>query len=206
MDILIVKILYDLFDNKNLYEILFKNNVLLMLSNYLMNFEIEKNEKYEEVIRNVFEIFKLINKNTDEDNNKTTHSMVQNPLVEDENLQILIFKKAYSLAGFSKNEESILSCLSLIHIMLSKFSSTLLYSNDMVKSVIELVPPFFKSKRIEIIKYSLCIFEIILNKKIEYFQQEYISSNNQNFSIKSLVYSIMNLVNEFSGNYELLRK
>ena len=205
MDILIVKILYDLFDNKNLYEILFKNNVLLMLSNYLMNFEIEKNEKYEEVIRNVFEIFKLINKNTDEDNNKTTHSMVQNPLVEDENLQILIFKKAYSLAGFSKNEESILSCLSLIHIMLSKFSSTLLYSNDMVKSVIELVPPFFKSKRIEIIKYSLCIFEIILNKKIEYFQQEYISSNNQNFSIKSLVYSIMNLVNEFSGNYELLR-
>ena len=43
MDILIVKILYDLFDNKNLYEILFKNNILLMLSNYLMNFEIEKN-------------------------------------------------------------------------------------------------------------------------------------------------------------------
>ena len=205
MDILIVKILYDLFDNRNLYEILFKNNVLLMLSNYLMNFEIEKNEKYEEVIRNVFEIFKLINKNTEEENNKMGHLMVQNPIAEDENLQILIFKKAYSLAGFSKNEESILSCLSLINIMLSKFSSTLIYSNDMVKSIIELVPPFFKSKRIEIIKYSLCIFEIILNKKIDYFQEEYISSNNQNFSIKSLVCSIMNLVNEFSGNYELLR-
>ena len=205
MDILIVKVLYDLFENRNLYEILFKNNVLLMLSNYLMNFEIEKNEKYEEVIRNVFEIFKLINKNTEEENNKLGHLMVQNPLVEDENLQILIFKKAYSLAGFSKNEESILSCLSLINIMLSKFSSTLLYSNDTVKSVIELIPPFFKNKRIEIIKYSLCIFEIILNKKIDYFEQEYISSNNQNFSIKSLVFSIMNLVNDFSGNYELLR-
>ena len=89
--------------------------------------------------------------------------------------------------------------------MLSKFSSTLLYSNDTVKSIIELIPPFFKNKRIEIIKYSLCIFEIILNKKIDYFEQEYISSNNQNFSIKSLVFSIMNLVNDFSGNYELLR-
>ena len=205
MDVLIVKILCDLFDNRNLYEILFKNNVLLMLSNYLMNFEIEKNEKYEEVIRNVFEIFKLINKNTEEENNKSGHLMVQNPLVEDENLQILIFKKAYSLAAFSKNEESILSCLSLIYTMLSKFSSTLLYSNETVKSIIELVPPFFKNKRIEIIRYSLCIFEIILNKKSEYFQQEYVSANNQNFSIKSLVYSIMNLVNDFSGNYELLR-
>ena len=30
MDVVIVKILYDLFDNKNLYEVLFKNNVLLM--------------------------------------------------------------------------------------------------------------------------------------------------------------------------------
>ena len=207
MDILIVKILYDLFDNRNLYDILFKNNVLLMLSNYLTNFEIEKNEKYEEVIRNVFEIFKLINKNTDEESNKSGHVIIQNPLIEDENLQMLIFKKAYSLASFSKNEESILSCLSLINIMLSKFSSTLLYSNDIVKSIIELIPPFFKNKRIEIIKYSLSIFEIILNKKSEHFQQEYVSStsNNQNFSIKNLVYSIMNLVNEFFGNYDLLR-
>jgi len=205
MDILIVKILYDLFDNRNLYEILFKNNVLLMLSNYLTNFEVEKNEKYEEVIRNVFEIFKLINKNTDEESNKLGHLIIQNPLIEDENLQMLIFKKAYFLASFSKNEESILSCLSLIDIMLSKFSSTLLYSNDIVKSIIELIPPFFKNKRIEIIKYSLSIFEIILNKKNEHFQQEYVLSNNQNFSIKNLVYSIMNLVNEFSGNYELLR-
>ncbi len=205
MDVVIVKILYDLFDNRNLYEILFKNNVLLMLSNYLMNFEVEKNEKYEEVIRNVFEIFKLIIKNTEEENNKLGHLSIQNPLVEDENLQRLIFKKAYSLAAISKNEESILSCLSLINIMLSKFTSTLLFSNDAVKSIIELVPPFFKSKKIEIIKYSLCIFEIILNKKSEYFQQEFISSNNQNFSIKSLVYSVVNLVNDFSGNYELLR-
>ena len=166
MDILIVKILYDLFDNRNLYDILFKNNVLLMLSNYLTNFEIEKNEKYEEVIRNVFEIFKLINKNTDEESNKSGHVIIQNPLIEDENLQMLIFKKAYSLASFSKNEESILSCLSLINIMLSKFSSTLLYSNDIVKSIIELIPPFFKNKRIEIIKYSLSIFEIIFSKNM----------------------------------------
>ena len=146
------------------------------------------NEKYEEVIRNVFEIFKLINKNTDEESNKSGHVIIQNPLIEDENLQMLIFKKAYSLASFSKNEESILSCLSLINIMLSKFSSTLLYSNDIVKSIIELIPPFFKNKRIEIIKYSLSIFEIILNKKSEHFQQEYVSStsNNQNFSIKNL--------------------
>ena len=148
MDVVIVKILYDLFDNRNLYEILFKNNVLLMLSNYLMNFEVEKNEKYEEVIRNVFEIFKLIIKNTEEENNKLGHLSIQNPLVEDENLQRLIFKKAYSLAAISKNEESILSCLSLINIMLSKFTSTLLFSNDAVKSIIELVPPFFKSKKI----------------------------------------------------------
>ena len=42
MDVVIVKILYDLFDNKNLYEVLFENNVLLILSNYLMNFEVEK--------------------------------------------------------------------------------------------------------------------------------------------------------------------
>ena len=205
MDILIVKILYDLFDNRNIYDFLFKNNILLMLSNYLTNFEIDKNEKYEEVIRNVFEIFKLINKNTDEESNKLNHLIIQNPLIEDKNLQMLIFKKAYSLASFSKNEESILSCLSLINIMLSKFSSTLLYSNEIAKSIIELIPPFFENKRIEIIKYSLSIFEIILNKKSEHFHQEYVSSNNQNFSIKNLVYSIMNLVNEFFGNYELLR-
>ena len=204
MDVVIVKILYDLFDNRNLYEVLFKNNVLLMLSNYLINFEVEKNEKYEEVIKNVFEIFKLINKNTDEDNNRAGHSVIQNPLIEDENLQMLIFKKAYSLAAYSKNESSILSCLSLLQIMLFKFSSTLLNSNETVKSIIELVPPFFKYKKIEIIKYSLSIFEIILNKKSTYFQEIYVQSSNQTFSIKSLVHSVINLVNEFSGNYELL--
>ena len=204
MDVVIVKILYDLFDNKNLYEVLFKNNVLLMLSNYLTNFEVEKNEKYEEVIKNVFEIFKLINKNTEEENNRGGHSNVQNPLIEDENLQLLIFKKAYSLAAYSKNESSLLSCLSLLQIMLFKFSSTLLNSNDTVKSIIELVPPFFKNKKIEIIKYSLSIFEIILNKKSTYFQDIYVQSSNQAFSIKSLVHSVINLVNEFSGNYELL--
>ena len=204
MDVVIVKILYDLFDNKNLYEVLFKNNVLLMLSNYLINFEVEKNEKYEEVIKNVFEIFKLINKNTDEENNRIGHSNVQNPLIEDENLQMLIFKKAYSLAAYSKNESSILSCLSLLQIMLFKFSSTLLTSNETVKSIIELVPPFFKNKKIEIIKYSLSIFEIILNKKSSYFQEVYVQSSNQAFSVKSLVHSVINLVNEFSGNYELL--
>ena len=204
MDVVIVKILYDLFDNKNLYEVLFKNNVLLMLSNYLTNFEVEKNEKYEEVIKNVFEIFKLINKNTEEENNRGGHSNVQNPLIEDENLQLLIFKKVYSLAAYSKNESSLLSCLSLLQIMLFKFSSTLLNSNDTVKSIIELVPPFFKNKKIEIIKYSLSIFEIILNKKSTYFQDIYVQSSNQAFSIKSLVHSVINLVNEFSGNYELL--
>ena len=183
MDVVIVKILYDLFDNKNLYEVLFKNNVLLMLSNYLTNFEVEKNEKYEEVIKNVFEIFKLINKNTEEENNRGGHSNVQNPLIEDENLQLLIFKKVYSLAAYSKNESSLLSCLSLLQIMLFKFSSTLLNSNDTVKSIIELVPPFFKNKKIEIIKYSLSIFEIILNKKSSYFQEIYVQSSNQTFSI-----------------------
>ena len=175
-----------------------------MLSNYLTNFEVEKNEKYEEVIKNVFEIFKLINKNTEEENNRGGHSNVQNPLIEDENLQLLIFKKAYSLAAYSKNESSLLSCLSLLQIMLFKFSSTLLNSNDTVKSIIELVPPFFKNKKIEIIKYSLSIFEIILNKKSTYFQDIYVQSSNQAFSIKSLVHSVINLVNEFSGNYELL--
>ena len=39
IDVVIIKILYDLFDNKYLYEILFENNVLLILSNHLMNFE-----------------------------------------------------------------------------------------------------------------------------------------------------------------------
>ncbi len=34
IDVVIVKILYDLFDNKNLYEVLFENNMLLILSNY----------------------------------------------------------------------------------------------------------------------------------------------------------------------------
>ena len=204
MDIVIVKILYDLFDNKNLYELLFENNVLLILSNYLMNFEVEKNEKYEEVIRNVFEIFKLINKNTDEENNKVGHSNLQNPLIDDENLQLLIFKKSYSLAAFSKSESSILSCLSLLQIMLSKFSLSLLATNENIKSIIELVPPFFKNKNMEIIKYSLSIFEIILNKKSTYFQETYVQSSNQIFSIKSLVHSVINLVNEYSGNYELL--
>ena len=204
MDVVIVKILYDLFDNKNLYEVLFENNVLLILSNYLMNFEVEKNEKYEEVIRNVFEIFKLINKNTDEENNKIGHSTLQNPLVDDENLQLLIFKKSYSLAAFSKSEPSILSCLSLLQIMLSKFSSTLLNTNENIKSIIELVPPFFKNKNMDIIKHSLSIFEIILNKKGSYFQESYVQSSNQTFSIKSLVHSVINLVNEYSGNYELL--
>ena len=42
MDIVIVKILYDLFDNKSLYEVFFKNDVLSMLSNYLTIFELKK--------------------------------------------------------------------------------------------------------------------------------------------------------------------
>ena len=205
MDVVIVKILNDLFENKGLYEILFENNVLLILSNYLTNFEVEKNEKYEEVVRNVFEIFKLINKNTDDDmNGKNSGHNILNPLKGDDNLQALIFKKAYSLAAFSKSENSILSCLSLLQIMLMKFSATLLKTNDSVKSIIELVPPFFKNKNLEIIKYSLSIFELILNKKTAYFQEIYALSSNQTFSIKSLVHSIINLVNEFSGNYELL--
>ena len=203
MDMVIVKILYDLFENKNLYELLFENNVLLILSNYLTNFEVEKNEKYEEVIRNVFEIFKLINKNTDDESAKSYHN-ISNPLLDDEALQILIFKKAYSLAAFSKSEASILSCLSVLQIMLNKFSSSLLNTNDSVKSIIELVPPFFKNKNLEIIKYSLSIFEIIIDKKSTYFQETYAQSSNQTFSIKSLVHSIINLVNEFSNNYDLL--
>ena len=42
IDVVIIKILYDLFNNKNLYEVLFENNVLLILSNHLMNCEEEK--------------------------------------------------------------------------------------------------------------------------------------------------------------------
>ena len=42
-EIVIVKILNNLFENKGLYEILFENNILLILSNYLTNFEVEKN-------------------------------------------------------------------------------------------------------------------------------------------------------------------
>ena len=137
MDMVIVKILYDLFENKNLYDLLFENNVLLILSNYLTNFEVEKNEKYEEVIRNVFEIFKLINKNTDDESAKSYHN-ISNPLLDDEALQILIFKKAYSLAAFSKSEASILSCPSVLQIMLNKFSSSLLNTNDSVKSIIKI--------------------------------------------------------------------
>lgn len=204
MDMVIVKILYDLFENRTLYDLLFENNVLLILSNYLTNFEVEKNEKYEEVIRNVFEIFKLINKNTDDEIAKSSHNNITNPLVDDEALQVLIFKKAYSLAAFSKSEASIFSCLSVLQIMLMKFSSSLLSTNDSVKSIIELVPPFFKNKNLDIIKYSLSIFEIIIDKKITYFQETYAQSSNQTFSIKSLVHSIINLVNELSGNYELL--
>ena len=203
MDMVIVKILYDLFENKNLYDLLFENNVLLILSNYLTNFEVEKNERYEEVVRNVFEIFKLINKNTDDENGKGYHN-IQNPLLDDEPLQILIFKKAYSLAAFSKTESSILSCLSILQIMLNKFSTSLLSTNESVKNIIELVPPFFKNKNLDVIKYSLSIFEIIIDKKGIYFQETYAQSSNQTFSIKSLVHSIINLVNEFSGNYELL--
>ena len=88
--------------------------------------------------------------------------------------------------------------------MLSKFSSTLLNTNENIKSIIELVPPFFKNKNMDIIKHSLSIFEIILNKKGSYFQESYVQSSNQTFSIKSLVHSVINLVNEYSGNYELL--
>ena len=62
----------------------------------------------------------------------------------------------------------------------------------------------FKNKNLDVIKYSLSIFEIIIDKKGIYFQETYAQSSNQTFSIKSLVHSIINLVNEFSGNYELL--
>ena len=61
----------------------------------------------------------------------------------------------------------------------------------------------FQKKNIDIIKHSLSIFEIILNKKGSYFQESYVKSN-QTFSIKSLVHSVINLVSEYSGNYELL--
>ena len=102
------------------------------------------------------------------------YSNLQNLLLDDESLQLLIFKKSYSLAAFSKSEPSILSCLSLLQIMLSKFSSTLLNTNENIKSIIELVPPFFKNKNIDIIKHSLCIIDIILNKKGSYFQESYV--------------------------------
>ena len=76
-------------------------------------------------------------------------------------------------------------------------------TNESIKSIIELVPPFFKNKNIDIIKHSLSI-EIILNKKGSYFQESYVQSSNQTFSIKSLVHSEINLVKEYSGNYEWL--
>ena len=123
-------------------------------------------------------------------------------LLDDENLQSLIFKKSYSLAAFLKSEPAILCCLSLFQIMLSKFSSTLLIASKNIKSIIELVPSFFKNKSIDIIKHSLSIFEIILNKKGSYFQESYVQSSNQAFSKKSLVHSMINLVKEYSGNYE----
>ena len=84
---------------------------------------------------------------------KKGHSNLKNPLLDDENLQSLIFKKSHSLAAFSKSEPAILCCLSILQIMLSKFSSTLLITNKNIKSIIELVLPFFKIKNIDIIKH-----------------------------------------------------
>ena len=50
----------------------------------------DKKEKYKEVIKNAFEIFKLINRNTGVENNGVGHSNIQSPLIEDENFQILL--------------------------------------------------------------------------------------------------------------------
>jgi len=86
---------------------------------------------------------------------------------------------------------------------LSKFYYSITYFNSIFKennhnSPIDFLIYFLDRLHVENIQF------INFNNH-HHFNNLKESSNNQNFSIKSLVYSIMNLVNEFSGNFELLR-
>jgi hypothetical protein len=202
MDAILVQILLILFENSSLHELLFESKIVFILENYLNSFDSDQNE---EVLGNVFEIFKEIIIISEKEKNMYNRN-IRNPIKEDSRLQLAIFNKALGLASSTKKEKSILACLSTINLMLVEFALNLLREDEHIKKIIELMPMFFKAKDIDILKYSLSIFEVVLSHKLDYFQENYVKSNDKTFNIKSLVQFVINLINEFFTNYEILSK
>ena len=132
LDVILVQILLIFFGNESLHEVLFENNILMILENYLLSFD---NDQNEELIKNVFEIFKEIIKITDR--------KIKNPLITDKKLQIAVFTKALGMATSTKKESSILSCLSTINMMLNEFSENLINEEHHVKKIIEFVNHYY---------------------------------------------------------------
>jgi hypothetical protein len=185
MDIIIVRILLNLFKNKSLHEVLFSNNMVLVLENYLIAFS---NELNEEVIKTVFDIFNLIREAINDD------------------LRKKIFQKALKLAQNSKIESFILSCLSIINTLIEESASFILEEEDNIKNIYEFMPIFFRSKNKNILQHSLSIFEKAMSMKKEYFIENYVKANDKMFSIKPLIHHIINIINEFFHIYEIVLK
>jgi hypothetical protein len=185
MDVIIVKVLLNLFKNVSLHEILFSNNMVLVLENYLMAFSTDLNE---EVIKTVFDIFKIIIDRISDD------------------LRRKIFTKAMNLAQNTKIENFILSCLSIIDILINKSASLILEEEENIKNIYEFMPIFFRSKNKSILQFSLSIFEITMNLKKDYFIENYVKANDKMFSIKPLIHHVINIINEFFQFYDIVFK
>jgi hypothetical protein len=185
MDIIIVKILLNLFKNKSLHEVLFSNNMVLVLENYLIAFSSELNE---EVIKTVFDIFNLIREAIGDD------------------LRKKIFQKALNLAQNSKIESFILSCLSIINTLIEESANIILEEEENIKNIYEFMPIFFRSKNKNILQHSLSIFERAMSMKKDYFIENYVKANDKMFSIKPLIHHIINIINEFFHIYEIVLK
>lgn len=97
IDSILVMILYQLFKNNSLMDILFSNNVNLILENYLNSFDSDEND---EVISTVFSIYKVI--------------MLRNSS-KISYLQKTLFEKALTLSQKNmKKENFVLNCLSMV--------------------------------------------------------------------------------------------
>lgn len=212
IDSIIVLILYQLFKNNSLIDLLFSNNVNLMLENYLNSFDSDEND---EVISTVFSIYKVI--------------MLRNSS-KITNLQKTLFEKALALSQKNmKKEKFVLNCLSMVEdvikinvnmnkkevIKFNKKNSITnnnkdendnenqlqnILDNKSVKNVFEQIPIFFKSMNKEILHYSLNIFELVLREKLDYFEGNYIQVNDRNFSIKAMIFQLVHIINDNFSN------
>jgi len=173
---ILVKIILNLFSKQDYIDLLFKNNIILILENLFSSFEADQNE---ETVTTVFEIFK-----------KTVDRL-------DKDLLFKLFSKALNFGLNSKNEIFVQSCLSTVDSVLKKNSKFILEKHSNKENIFESMHAFFKFKNYMIVQYSLSIFEIVLRKNFREFKKNYVVSNEKSLLIKTLIHHIINVINEF---------